>query len=332
MSQLDSLDAVDRQLLNALQSEFPLEPEPFRIVGEGLGLTHQNTLDRVRAIKATGLIRYISGIFNPEKLNYQRTLAAVNVPPEKLPRAIAILADHPGVSHNYGRDHQYNLWFTLSLHATEPLKEKTEELAAAIGAEAMLYLPTTRVFKIGVYFDMVGDGKGGLKHKRHGASAEVRRKVPLTDLEVGAVRRLQDDLPVEARPFAGAAGSLSLTEDEFLALAQDMSRRRMMRRFGAMLRHQQAGFVANAMGCWVVPAPRVEEVGGEMANFPSVSHCYERLTYPDWPYNLFTMIHGRTREECESAARGMSGKTGITEYSLLFTTKEYKRSRVRYYA
>lgn len=314
-----------------MQADFPLVQEPYRSLGRKLGLSHGETLERVRRLRESGLVRYISGIFNPEKLSYHRALVAAKVPPDNLPRAVAVLSDHPGVSHNYGREHTYNLWFTLNLPATEPLREGAEELAAAMGAEAMLFLPTLRVFKIGVYFDMEGEGRQGLKHSRT-TLGRVKEKVALTDLEVEAVRRLQDNLPSESHPFAGAAASLGVSESELLAIARRFLARRIMRRFGAVLRHQQAGFTANTMGCWVVPQPRVEEVGKRMASFPSVSHCYERLTYPHWPYNLFTMIHGHTEEECQAVASEISRQTGIIDYSLLLTTEEYKRSRLRYFA
>ncbi|MFH1487139.1 MAG: AsnC family transcriptional regulator [Chloroflexota bacterium] len=329
---LASLSIVDRQLLNLLQSSFPLVREPFQRLGRELGLSHKDTMERVRQLRDTGLVRYVSGIFNPDRLGYHRALIAMKIPEHSLPQAVTSLEDHPGVSHNYGRDNAYNLWFTLNLPSTVPLEDEARGLAATMGAEAMLFLPTMSVFKIGVYFDMVGDGTQNLRQKRPASRAVLKTRPALSDVEMETIRRLQDDLATTALPFAETAASVGMSENEFLSMARTFLSRGVMRRYGAVLRHQQAGFTANAMGCWAVPQQLLEAVGKFVASFPNVSHCYERLTHPDWPYNLFTMIHGHTREECQGIAADISNQTGIAKYELLFTTVEYKRSRMRYFA
>ena len=124
-----------------------------------------------------------------------------------------------------------------------------------------------------------------------------------SEREKEIVRVLQEGVPLVSRPYQALAGQLEMSEEELLATIEDLLRRGIIRRFGATVRHQDLGYVANAMIVWQVPEERIEEVGGIMAGFPEVTHCYQRPAYPpDWPYNLFTMVHGRKRDDCHEIA------------------------------
>lgn len=153
----------------------------------------------------------------------------------------------------------------------------------------------------------------------------------LTELEQKVIRGLQRDLPVTARPFQEVAAELGLSEEELTTIIRRLMVQGYIRRFGATIRHRISGFQANAMAAWAVPAARVEEVGAQMAAFREVTHCYERQVNETWPYNLYTMIHGKTQEECEAIARRMAAATGIGDYVLLFSDAELKKTTMRYF-
>ncbi|MBI4297025.1 MAG: Lrp/AsnC family transcriptional regulator [Chloroflexi bacterium] len=321
------MDAVDRKLLNRLQSEFPFAPQPFREIALGLGLSPAEMLARVKTLKEGGVLRQISAIFDSRRLGYQSTLVALRLPFSELDKAGAAVSQHPGVSHNYSRNHIYNLWFTIALPPGQSLEEEVGRLAREAGAQGQLLLPMVRQFKLDARFDLVGEE--ALASIPSSTKAEAK-PVKLSSLEMAAIRELQEDLPLIERPFLDMAGRLGLGEEEFLALGRSLLERGIMRRYSAQLRHRQAGFIANSMGCWIVPQGEEERVGQAMAFFSQVSHCYQRPTYPDWPYNLFTMIHAQSRAGCEKAAHEISGATGITDFILLFSMKEYKKARVKY--
>ena len=156
-------------------------------------------------------------------------------------------------------------------------------------------------------------------------------KMKLTELDKKIISHLQRDMPLEQRPYAAVAASVGIPEEELLQKIKGYLEDGTMRRLGTILRHHKAGFAANAMCGWNVPASQVEEVGAIMSSFAEASHVYQRPTYPDWPYNLFTMLHGRTREELERTAREISGRTGITDYKLLYSTKEFKKTSMSYF-
>jgi DNA-binding Lrp family transcriptional regulator len=153
----------------------------------------------------------------------------------------------------------------------------------------------------------------------------------LNEIEKKVIRGLQRDLPISAQPFRDIAQELGLEEEVLVNIIQDLMNRGYIRRFGATIRHRISGFQANAMAAWAVPEADVDRVGAQMAAVREVTHCYERQVSGEWPYNVFTMIHGRTQEECEAIARRMAAATGIAEYSLLFSDAELKKTTMRYF-
>ncbi|MDW7651662.1 MAG: Lrp/AsnC family transcriptional regulator [Bacillota bacterium] len=153
----------------------------------------------------------------------------------------------------------------------------------------------------------------------------------LTDLDKKIISRLQGDLPVEAEPFAAVAAEVGITEEELFAKMEAYLESGVMRRLGTILRHHKAGYNANAMCGWAVPDELVDKVGPVMAEFREASHVYLRPTYPDWPYNLFTMLHGKSPEDLERVAGQIAERTGINDYKLLYSTREFKKTSMKYF-
>ena len=330
------LDQTERQLLNILQSSFPLMEEPFDHIGQNLGMPSSEVIDRIQVLKESNVVRQISAIFDTRRLGYKTVLVAMRFPPDKLDAGARVINEHPGVSHNYARNGPFNLWFTLAVPPTESLEDTIEDMAQRTGAEGYRLMPTIRFFKIGVNFDMVKEeGAASDYYSPDGydtaGSKDWKRVEPMNDFEIEAIRELQEDLPLEPRPFAPMAERLGITQQELFRLAHEFEKRGVMRRYSAVLHHRRAGFKANAMVVWKVPSERSVEVGNTMARSPWVSHCYERPTFPDWEYSHFSMIHATSKKKCEEVAREISHATDITDYMLLYSTREYKKTRVRYF-
>ena len=325
-----TLDDVDRALLNKLQTDFPLASRPYEVIARQLEIPAAEVLRRIRRLKRRRVLRQIGAIFDSAALGYSSSLVAMKLSPERLDEAARVVNRHPGVRHNYTRDHDYNLWFTITTPPGQPIENEVESLRQRVGADAARSLPTLRLFKIGVAFDMT-DAAPGQQRLPASGRAQAPAAQRLSREEITAVRALQEDLPVEERPFKTAAERFGLSEDRLIDTARGLLERGAMRRFAATLRHREAGFVANAMGVWVVQEDRVDEVGRTMAGFAAVSHCYQRPTFPDWPYSLFTMIHGHSKEDCEAVARSISETAHVPDYRLLYSVREYKKTRVRYF-
>jgi DNA-binding Lrp family transcriptional regulator len=326
------MDDRDKRLLNLIQAEFPLASRPFEALGASLGLSEAEVIGCIEALKGQKIIRQIGGIFDTRSLGYTSSLVAMRVPPERLDKAAAIVNEHPGVSHNYKRNHPFNLWFTVAVPPRSDLQWTVDRLHQMAGAESTRILPTLRLFKIGVQLDM--EGKTGVDRVEAPYSEAKRPKAGregLTPLHIAAIRELQEDLPLVPAPYAPMAGRIGIPESRLFELAAELQAQGYLRRMAAVLHHREAGFRANAMGVWVVPSERAEEVGQIMGSFRGVSHCYLRPTYPDWPYSIFTMVHGQKATDCQAVIDAIAEATRIREYALLYSTKEYKKIRLRYF-
>jgi DNA-binding Lrp family transcriptional regulator len=331
----DELAPVDRELLNAVQWDFPLEPRPYAALGERLGLGEADTRAHVAHVKDAGVLRQLSAIFDTRALGYGSSLVAAQVDPGRVDDAAAVVSAHPGVSHNYKRNHRYNLWYTIAVPPGDSLEDHVDVLHRESGAIVTRRLPTLTLYKIGVKLDMTGrtaaDAKAEVLEHERPERREHMDAPDLTDLERAAIRVVQEDLPLVERPFAVYGERIGCDEATVLDLLDAFKTRKLMRRFAAVMNHRSAGFKANAMGVWAVPEERLEEVGPQMAGFALVSHCYRRPVYDDWPYSVFTMVHGKNAKECEATVAAIHAETGIDEYALLWSVKEYKKTRVRYF-
>ena len=223
-------------------------------------------------------------------------LVAAKVDAENPQRAAQAVNAHPGVSHNYLRTHEFNLWFTI---ATPPDSElglagTLDVLMRETGAESMRQLPTLTLFKINMNLEM----EKGTDALAAAVDAPPPRELdaqPYDDRDIAVIRALQGPMAAVERPYDEAAAALGSSTDELLDHLRGMVDRKLLRRVAAILFHRRAGFSANGMGVWKVPEDEIMEMGGRMASFRGISHCYKRPTYEDWPYSIFTMAHGRSK-------------------------------------
>jgi DNA-binding Lrp family transcriptional regulator len=153
----------------------------------------------------------------------------------------------------------------------------------------------------------------------------------LTDIEKKTIASIQQDIPIAERPYREIALSLGISEETLLQTLRSLCERGILRRLGATLRHQRTGYKANAMGAWTVDEDHIDAVGKLMASFRQVSHCYRRNPTPDWPYNLYTMIHADDEDACRETAQAMSQAAGVARYELLFSRQELKKTSMIYF-
>ncbi len=327
------MDTVDKEILNFIQREFPLVREPFEAIGREVGVAGDEVIRRVEALKRGKVIRQISAIFDTRVLGYQSTLVAARIPKENLSEGAKAINSHPGVSHNYERNNEFNLWYTVAVPPGSRLGlEGTVDVLHNIsGSEKTRILPTLKLFKIGVTLDMNKGATAKKEAPQYGEKDRNKADRNVGEDDKAAIRALQEDIPLTPRPFDLWGGQIGFSYEQLLEKAYELQERKIMRRFSAVLYHRKAGFRANAMGVWKVPEGREEEVGNIFAQYQAVSHCYQRPTYEDWPYALFSMVHGRSVEECEGVLDAMAEETGLTERESLYSTREYKKTRVRYF-
>ncbi|HEY4280230.1 MAG TPA: Lrp/AsnC family transcriptional regulator [Conexibacter sp.] len=326
------LDELDKRLLNLMQGKFPLEPRPYRRVAELAEVDEQVVMQRVQHLLDERIIRQVTPIFDTRALGYQSMLVAAKVDADNPHRAARIINAHPGVSHNYLRNHEFNLWFTI---ATEPdsklgLEGTLNALAEEAGATSVRELPTLKLFKIRMDLEMEGDTRA-LARQAVAADPVELDPQPYDDFDIAVIRTLQGDMAVVEEPYAAAAAELGITQERFLDHLAGMQERGLLRRVAAILYHRRAGFSANGMGVWKVPDEQILDVGRQMAAVRGISHCYQRPTYEDWPYSVFTMAHGRSKEECDAILDSIAETHGIEERATLYSSTEFKKIRLLYF-
>lgn len=316
---MQEIDQRDRELLGALQGELPLLSTPFAVIGQMIDMSEKEVIKRTEKLKREGWVRAVAAQFDTRALGYRSCLVAAKVTPERIDDAAEAINGHPGVTQNYRRNHDFNLWFTIAIAPTSKLGlEKTVEiLGGEADCDAVRSLPTLKQFKSG-------------DDDNHSQGDD--RYTPLTPSEIDCIRLLQRDLPLQPRPFDALAKNGSLSSEEILGTARTLLKRGQMRRFGAVIAPRKPGFSASAMGVWIVPEERVDEIGAKMSQNKAVSQCYLRPVYDDWPYNLYTIVHGRSVDECESIINDLAIDTGIDEKQALYPTKEYKKARINLFS
>ncbi len=316
----DPLHPGDAKLLVLLQQGLPIDPRPFARIGESLGMSGEEVLARVRNLFDTGVARRFGAIFDSNSLGYHSTLCAADIPAADLEAAAARIAPHPGITHCYERDGHPNLWFTLTAFAPD-LSRELERVQAALGY-AVLNLPALRKFKIEAVF-----GRDETAAPPSPATAQTADRPPLpTERERQVIRHLQASIAVSEDPFGAVARTVGYDPAELLELLARWKASGVIRRIGLVLRHRTLGFSANSMCVWPVPDDRIEAAGRILAGNSHVTHCYERPHTEVFPYNLYAMIHAKSREEAIGVFGRLGTDAGLSGGRMMWSVREFKKS------
>jgi DNA-binding Lrp family transcriptional regulator len=321
---------MDR-LLSLLQEDIPIVSKPYLELGRRLGIGEEDLIEGIKELRKRGLIRQISPIFDTRRAGYDSSLVAFSVSPERIEEVAALVSSHPGVSHNYERNHEFNLWFTLAVppDAELSLEETVKLMAEESRVDKFAILRTVRTFKIGVKlnFRSIWD-----REEKELPPVREVKAIPLSHKEKLVIRYSQEDLPLIPRPFEKVAGRAGILEEELLETLRTLKSKGVLRRFSAILYHRRAGFKANGMIVWKVQGDKLTELAEFLRGFRSVSHCYERSTSDVWEYSLFSMVHGRSKEEVEEFATGIAQRFGVEDFLILYSSREFKKRRIRLFS
>lgn len=319
-----TLSEQDKQILELVQNDFPLTERPFHDLALSIGTTEQELLDKLHVLCNQNLIRDISAILNADALGYTSALVAAKLPQNQFDVLAAQISEHPGVSHNYERDAEYNLWFTLTVpaHATH-----AREIETMLGVDAdFMVLPAIETYKIGVHF------RFDSQRFEHEQAFVKRTKdvVPIDETDKQIIRLIQKPIPLVAQPWILLANQIGIDGSVFIARLQFFKSSGILKRISATLRHRHIGVSANGMVCFAVSEDELAKASAIVAAHPSVTHCYQRPAFPQWPFRLYAMIHARKREDCQAIVDGLLQQLNNPLHRLLFSTRELKKERVRY--
>ena len=318
--------SLEFRLLNEFQRDFPLCPAPFAELAARLGVGERTVLSGLEKLRREGKISRVGAVFAPKRIGAS-TLAAMAVPAEKLGVVAAAVNRFPEVNHNYEREHRYNLWFVVTAGSEGRLQATLGAIEKAAGYP-LLALPLLEEFHIDLGFPLHGEAR-----KSVAVARAVQPQAPIGESERRLVSVLQEGLPLFMRPFALIAERIGASENEVLSRIGNWLEDGAIKRFGVVVRHHELGYTANAMLVHDIPDERVSELGRALAEEPAVTLCYRRpRKLPDWPYNLFCMIHGRERADVEAIIAALRQRHGLNDcaHDVLFSLTRFKQNGARY--
>lgn len=316
------------RLLNDFQREFPLSVTPFFDLGRELHLPEAQIISQLKEWSEQGVVTRLGAVFRPQALG-PSTLAAVRVAPAQVEKVAGFINSFEEVNHNYEREGELNLWFVV----TAPSEARLQEILLAIGERAGNPVVDCRLvyeYRIDLGFDLSGPAGESVTFVEGVAQGPAE----LSAVERALCERLEPGLPLNSRPFDRWADELGITPEEVSVILQGLLTRGVIRRMGVIVRHRPLGYQANAMVVWQCPLARTRELGRALARQPFVTLCYERQTSPEWPYNLYCMIHGRSRSEVLLQVESLVSEFNLTGLSqrVLFSTRAFKQRGSRYLA
>lgn len=324
---MNGFNAIEQRLLNEYQHDFPLVSRPFLAIGDQLGIEEGEVIERLSELSAQGAVSRVGPVFSPGCIGAS-TLAALAVPAGQLDEAARWINSLPEVNHNYEREHAFNLWFVVAAPDQAWLDDVLDRIASETGYP-MLVLPLVERFHIDLGFDL-SDGR--CKARRSSGSAA---QIKLNPVQSSIVAGLQSGITLEPQPFEALSRRLQVDEHEVLRQVSDWRGQGVIKRFGVVVRHHELGYRENAMVVWDVPDEEVSTIGQLAAQQEGVTLCYRRpRQLPDWPFNLFCMVHGKGRDTVFGHIARLAAKTGLDRFAtqVLFSRRRFKQCGARYVA
>jgi len=326
---MSNLSAFDKRLCNELQTGLPIAERPFAIIARILKTSEAKVLERTRVLVKLGVIRRLGVSINWRAIGKASTLVSAHIEQKNLSKVISAVNKLRGVSHNYLREHHYNLWFTLRTDSQKHIETILEKLSKRFGT-VFNSLPVVRVFKLDARFDAASNGKRLLPAtaiRKPGSRPVVSAVEPVEGLCVideQILKGLEGGLKVVKRPFNFLGKDAFENYDSLLHIA-GMIQDGVINRLGAMVNHNKLGFTANAMFVCKAEKSRAIKIGEKLAALGIVSHCYQRKTFAGWPFNIFAMMHGSNMRDIRKVVQRFAKSYGLKKWELLPTREKLKK-------
>jgi DNA-binding Lrp family transcriptional regulator len=307
-------------LIDRWQRNFPLVERPFAVVGQMAGLDEDTTIETFHQLRETGVISRIGAVVRPHTIGAS-TLAAMQVPPDRLDEVAAIVSREPLVSHNYERAHPINLWFVIAGPNAGAVAATIKNIEKQAGIP-VLDLPLIQAYHLDLGFSLVGD-----RHQRRDMPPPAIDYCP-DAIDLKLLAAIEDGLPMVKHAYQEVASRLGIATENMIDRLEHLIASGIVTRFGCVVRHRALGYTANAMAVWSVPDHIVDNVASRFVQHPRVTLCYRRpRRLPDWPYNLFCMIHAKARQDALAVIDDLNcvGETGLNDQTVLFSTRCFKQ-------
>ena len=330
----EQIDDTDAALIDGFQSGFPVQRRPFEAVGEQLGISADDARGRVERLHESGIFRRFGAVLNPPVIG-SSTLAALSVSDDRFDDVAAIVNDYRQVNHNYARDHEWNMWFVVTAGSRATRDDILDDIEARTGC-SVLVLPMLTDYYIDLEFPVVNSDRFA-RESIDGTDASATRisedaVVDLDSVDRRVLLEIQTGFPLTGTPYEDVAQAVDADVSAVLDAIERLRTDGCIKRIGCVVNHIKTGFDNNCMVVWDVPDDRLDEVGERVGELPYVTLCYHRPRRPEqeWPYNLFTMIHGRDGEAVDEKIDELSTAYLPFDHDRLYSTATLKQTGAQY--
>lgn len=320
---IDNTEKNNRDILRALQADFPVTERPFHQLGTRLGMNEQEVIGIIRSYVDDGIIRTFGPVFDPRKLGYRSTLIAAQVDSDRVAELAAMMLEIREITHNYLRDHAYNLWFTVTARTDQIMERIIKRVEKFPGVKKVLNLPMVKAFKIRAVFGAESDSPA------IDAAGTEEPSIPLGYINESLVRALQENFPLVDRPYLVVGDRAHMSEAEVVNTVQQWTEDGTIRRFGARLNHRNAGWVSNTLVAW--SGGDIDMHGRTFSAMKEISHCYKRTPHHEWPYELYTMVHTPSSVEMQDILEHMKALAEDSKPVFMNTLFELKKTSMTFF-
>lgn len=329
-----TIDAIDAALIDDYQSGFPIRERPFVQVAEELGIDESEAIERTRALRENSVFRRFGAVLNPPVIG-SSTLAAVTVSTERFDAVAEIINSYRQVNHNYRRDHEWNMWFVVTAASRDRRDAILAEIERKTGSE-VLNLPMRTDYYIDLEFPVVNDDRFARESVPETPvnATRIREEATsgLSQLEADVLSEIQGGFPLVKTPYRATAEAVDDSPERVIAAIDRLRENGCIKRIGCVVNHVVTGFKNNCMVVWDVPDDELDHLGERVGRLPYVTLCYHRPRRPgqDWPYNLFTMIHGREASVVDEKIDELAGEYLAVSHERLYSTETLKQTGAQY--
>ena len=323
------MDNLDKKLLNITQTGFEITVAPYEKIASILRISGNETLLRLRKLKDEEVLRYIGASIDTSYLNFNGLLVAAKVPFEEIDSIAKIINSHPGVTHNYLRMNDFNMWFTIFEPNTYDVEDTAKKMLEMVKIKDYMLLKSEKKYKLNFVVDANSSDKNGIEF----AEAQTKKekcKMELKSEDIRIIERLKQPLPINSRPFLALSKTLNISEKKLLKKLSNYKESGVIRKIGGIVSQRKLGYKYNALVLWNVHRDKIDDFAEKLANTKNISHCYRRTTYKNWEYSVYSMFHCFDENHFKELLKFLSDDESVYEYIVLRTEKELKKKRMNF--
>ena len=323
------MDNIDKKLLNITQICFEITETPYAKIGSILGISENETLSRLRKLKDEKVLRYIGASIDSSYMNFNGLLVATKVPLEEIDSVANIINSHPGVTHNYLRMNDFNMWFTILEPNSYDVEETTKKMLEMAKIKEYMLLKSEKKYKLNFVVDANSSNKSRFKLGEVQTKKE-KSKTELKSEDIRIIERLKQPLPINSRPFLSLSETLNISERKLLKKLSNYKESGVIRKIGGIVSQRKLGYKYNALVLWNVHRDKIDDFAEKLANTKNISHCYRRTTYQNWEYSIYSMFHCFDENHFKELLKFLNDDAPVNEYMILRTEKELKKKRMNF--